>query len=60
VSVASVGYVDTAIALRDFIVVAKWWETERRKINYKGTRKAIIQETVKRSREAEQEPEGTA
>lgn len=60
ISVASVGYVDTAIALRDFIVVAKWWETERRKINYKGTRKAIIQETVKRSREADHEPEATA
>lgn len=50
VSVASVGYTDTAIALRDLIVVAKWWETERKEINYKATRKSIIQDTVKRSK----------
>jgi hypothetical protein len=50
VSVASVGYVDTAIALRDFIVVAKWWESERKQLNYKATPKIMIQETVKRSR----------
>lgn len=60
VSVASVGYVDIAIALRDFIVAAKWWETERKQINYKATRKAIIQETVKRSKVQEQGPDETA
>jgi len=56
-SVASVGYVDTAVALRDFLVVAKWWENERTSINYKASRKTIIQETVKRSKIAESEPE---
>jgi len=60
ISVASVGYTDTAIALRDFIVVAKWWEAERREINYKATRKSIIQDTVKRSKAEGQETEGTA
>jgi len=57
VSIASVGYLDTAIALRDFIVVAKWWETERNQINYKATRKALIQETVKRSQLLGLDPE---
>jgi hypothetical protein len=60
VSVASVGYTDTAIALRDLIVVAKWWETERKEINYKATRKSIIQDTVKRSKAQGQETEDQA
>jgi hypothetical protein len=60
VSVASVGYVDTAIALRDFIVVAKWWESERKELNYKSTPRVMIQETVKRSRSQDKEPERTA
>jgi hypothetical protein len=60
VSVASVGYIDTAIALRDFIVIAKWWESERSQINYRTTRKAMIQETVKRSRSQGQESDGSA
>jgi hypothetical protein len=59
VSVATVGYVDIAIALRDFIVVAKWWESERKEIDYKASRKAIIQESVKRSKSIEKEPEQT-
>jgi hypothetical protein len=57
VSVASVGYIDTAIALRDFIVVAKWWESERKQLNYKSTPKIMIQDTVKRSRSQDMEPE---
>jgi hypothetical protein len=52
--------VDTAIALRDFIVVAKWWEAERRQLSYKTTRKNIIQETVKRSQSRELEMEESA
>lgn len=55
VSVAPVGYVDTAIALRDYIVVAKWWENERKKINYKTERKSIIRETVERSKSPDSE-----
>lgn len=57
ISVASVGYTDTAIALRDLIVVAKWWETERKEINYKASRKHIIQDTVRRSKIQGQEAE---
>lgn len=57
VSVASVGYVDTAIALRDFIVVAKWWECERKELNYKSTQKVMIEETVKRSKAKDMEVE---
>lgn len=60
ISIASVGYTDTAIALRDFIVIAKWWETERKEINYKATRKSIIQDTVKRGKAQGQEVEETA
>jgi hypothetical protein len=57
VSVAAVGYIDTAIALRDFIVVAKWWEVEKRQINYRALRNVMIQETLNRSRAQEQELE---
>lgn len=58
VSVASVGYIDAAIALRDFIIVAKWWESERKKINYKASRKAIVEGTVRRSASQDLEQEG--
>jgi hypothetical protein len=57
VSVASVGYIDTAVALRDFVVIAHWWESERKRIDYKSTRKVMIQETVKRSQERNSEAE---
>jgi len=59
VSVASVGYIDTAIALRDFIVVARWWESERKELNYKTTPKVMIQETVKRSKSQDSAAEAT-
>jgi hypothetical protein len=54
-SVASVGYIDTAIALRDFVVVAIWWERERSQINYKSNRKTIIQATVKKSKASKEQ-----
>lgn len=57
VSVASVGYIDAAIALRDFIIVARWWEAERKRINYKASRKTMIQDTVRRSALQDLEPE---
>jgi hypothetical protein len=57
VSVASVGYLDTAIALRDFIVIARWWERERKQLNYKSTPKVMIQDTVRRSKSQEADTE---
>lgn len=58
VSVATVGYVDTAKALRDYVILAKWWENERKQIDYKATRKVMIQDTVKRGRSQEWERDG--
>lgn len=49
-SVATVGHVEAAIALRDFIVAAHWWEHERPQLDFKGDRKSCIQESIKRSK----------
>lgn len=46
----SVGYQETAFAIRSLIVLANWWHDERSKIDYKLSRKDIINQTIERSK----------
>lgn len=48
-SVTNVGYVEAALALRSYIVLATWWHLERGLINYKQSRKKIVLDSTERS-----------
>jgi hypothetical protein len=48
-SVTNVGYVEASLALRAYVVLASWWHQERGQINYKQSRKKIVEDTAARS-----------
>jgi len=48
-SVTNVGYVEASLGLRAYVVLSSWWYTERGLINYKESRKKIVEESAARS-----------
>jgi hypothetical protein len=49
-STGSVTYLEAALALKSYIVLALWWQEERRRIDYRAEMKAAIGQAIERNK----------
>ena len=49
-SISSVNYIDAAVSLRSYLVLTRWWESERGKLDYKVDRKTTLDQVIERSK----------